>query len=164
MTFEDGNYQVNLGGQGVSYRRAFTVSGDTPGDIALPTISITGTVTESGSGEPLEGVTVQAQLGMTANVVFPVGVDSKLVLLPLSALAGERSQPAVWVVEPGSAQVKLRPVSVGQFREDGVTVTSGLNDGDIVVTAGVHKLRSGQVVRVTQAASTSAGTEAQAKN
>lgn len=60
---DDGNYQVSLNGQGVSYRRAITVSGDTPGDIALPTISITGTVTESGSGDPLEGVTVQAQLG-----------------------------------------------------------------------------------------------------
>jgi RND family efflux transporter MFP subunit len=106
----------------------------------------------------------RAQLGMTANVIFPAGVDSKLVLLPLSALAGERSQPAVWVVEPGSSQVKLRPVSVGQFREDGVTVTSGLADGDIVVTAGVHKLRSGQVVRVTQAAAPNAGAEAQAKN
>jgi hypothetical protein len=60
---DDGNYQVMLNGQGVSYRRAFTVSGDTPGDIALPTISITGTVTESGSGDALEGVTVQAQTG-----------------------------------------------------------------------------------------------------
>jgi len=68
------------------------------------------------------------------------------------------------VVEPGTSQVKLRPVSVGQFREDGVTVTTGLNDGDVVVTAGVHKLRSGQVVRVTQAASTRAGDGAQAKN
>jgi protocatechuate 3,4-dioxygenase beta subunit len=60
---DDGNYQVSLNGQGVSYRRAITVSGDSPGDIALPTISITGTVTESGSGDPLESVTVQAQTG-----------------------------------------------------------------------------------------------------
>ncbi|MGE5716240.1 MAG: carboxypeptidase regulatory-like domain-containing protein, partial [Acidobacteriota bacterium] len=60
---EDGNYQVMVNGQGLSYRRAFTVSGDTPGDIALPAISVTGTVTEAGSGAPLEGVTVQAQTG-----------------------------------------------------------------------------------------------------
>ncbi len=59
----DGNYQVTVNGQGVSYRREFAVSGDTSGDIALPTISVTGTVTESGSGIPLEGVTVQAQTG-----------------------------------------------------------------------------------------------------
>jgi len=43
--------------------------------------------------------------------------------------------------------VKLRPVAVGQFREDGATVTSGLQPGEWVVTAGVHKLRENQVVR-----------------
>ena len=32
-------------------------------------------------------------------------------------------------------------MTVGQFREDGVTVTAGLAPGDVVVTAGVHKLR-----------------------
>jgi multidrug efflux pump subunit AcrA (membrane-fusion protein) len=94
----------------------------------------------------------KAQLGMTANVLFNPSADSSLVLLPLSALAGDRTQPAVWIVDPMTSKVKLRPVTVGQFREDGVTVTSGLNVGDIVVTAGVHKLRSDQVVRVTDAA------------
>jgi hypothetical protein len=54
---------VSLNGQGVSYRRAIPVSGDTNGDIALLMISITGTVTEAGSGDPLEGVTIQAQTG-----------------------------------------------------------------------------------------------------
>jgi hypothetical protein len=60
---DDGNYQVTLTGQGVTYRREFAVSGDTSGDIALPSISVTGTVTESGSGIPLDGVTVAAQTG-----------------------------------------------------------------------------------------------------
>ena len=89
----------------------------------------------------------QAQLGMTANVVFPQQPDASLVLLPLSALARDGAQPAVWIVDPKSSQVKLRPVGVGQYREDGVTITQGLQAGDIVVTAGVHKLRENQVVR-----------------
>jgi hypothetical protein len=58
----DGDYTVNLSGQGVSYRRSFAISGDTPGDIVLPPIQITGTVTELGSGEPLDAAIVQAQL------------------------------------------------------------------------------------------------------
>lgn len=57
----DGNYQVNVAGQGVNYRKAFAVSGDSAGDIVLPPVSITGTVSEEGSGDPLEGVMVQAQ-------------------------------------------------------------------------------------------------------
>ncbi|HUP98100.1 MAG TPA: efflux RND transporter periplasmic adaptor subunit [Usitatibacter sp.] len=90
----------------------------------------------------------QAHLGMTANVIFASGPDANLVVLPMSALARDgRDDAAVWVVDPKSSQVKLRRVTVGQFREDGVTVTAGLHPGDIVVTAGVHKLRENQVVR-----------------
>jgi protocatechuate 3,4-dioxygenase beta subunit len=57
----DGDYTVALFGQSVSYRKTFTVSGDTPGDIQLPTIQVTGMVTEAGSGEPLDSATVQLQ-------------------------------------------------------------------------------------------------------
>ncbi len=57
----DGDYSVNLSGQGVGYHRNVTVNGDTNGDIALPPIQLAGTATESGSGEPLDGVTVQMQ-------------------------------------------------------------------------------------------------------
>ena len=88
-----------------------------------------------------------AKLGMTANVLFTSGEDPSLVLLPLSSLARQGSEAAVWVVDPASQQVKLRAVTIGQFREDGVTITQGLHPGDVVVTAGVHKLRENQVVR-----------------
>ncbi|MGZ5582444.1 MAG: efflux RND transporter periplasmic adaptor subunit, partial [Usitatibacter sp.] len=90
----------------------------------------------------------QAQLGMTANVAFAPPGDAATVLLPLSALAGDRAQPAVWIVDPATSQVRMRPVTVGEYREDGVSITSGLAMGDTVVIAGVHKLRAGQVVRV----------------
>ena len=89
----------------------------------------------------------QAQLGMTANVIFASTPDAELVLLPLSALAREGDNATVWVVDPKLNQVKMRKVTVGQYREDGVTITQGLHPGDIVVTAGVHKLRENQVVR-----------------
>ena len=70
----------------------------------------------------------------------------------------------MWIVDPKTSQVKLRKVAIGQFREDGVTLTSGLASGDIVVTAGVHKLRSDQVVRLANSPSSSAAADAQAKN
>ena len=92
----------------------------------------------------------QAQLGMTANVVFNPSADSGIVLLPLSALAGNDQNPAVWVIDPATSRVKLRAVNVGQYREDGVTIISGLNAGDVVVTAGVHKLRDDQPVRFAE--------------
>jgi multidrug efflux system membrane fusion protein len=89
---------------------------------------------------------------MTANVVFANGTDAGLVLLPLTALARERDKPAVWVVDAATRKVALREVTVGQYREDGMTVTAGLAAGEVVVTAGVHKLRAGQEVRLASAA------------
>jgi len=59
----DGNYQVSVNGPGVSYRKSFTVSGDTNGDINLPTTTLTGTVVDAGSGEAIDGATVQAETG-----------------------------------------------------------------------------------------------------
>ena len=110
------------------------------------------------------GAPAQAQLGMTANVLFNPAADASLVLLPLSALARGGNDPAVWVVDPATHRVRLRPVGVGQFREDGVTVTSGLAAGDIVVTAGVHKLKPDQVVRLAQSEVSARESAAQAKN
>jgi len=92
-----------------------------------------------------------ARIGMTANVHFNSAVDAGLVVLPLTALAGDKSAPAVWIVDPATSKVKLRRVKVGQFREDGVTIVEGLAPGEVVVTAGVHKLRADQLVRVSEA-------------
>jgi multidrug efflux system membrane fusion protein len=92
-----------------------------------------------------------AQFGMTANVHFAAAADAGLVLLPLTAIARERADPAVWVVDPATQRVKLRPVTVAQYREDGATVTAGLSPGEIVVVAGVHRLKPDQAVRVAAA-------------
>lgn len=100
------------------------------------------------------------QLGMTASVSFVPAFDPDLVLLPLGALDRAGRDPAVWVVEPKSGKVSRKPVKVGQFREDGVTITEGLADGELVVIAGVHKLRPGQVVRLARTPSPDPAAEA----
>ena len=96
----------------------------------------------------------EARLGMSANVHLQTASGESIVVVPLTALARSRDDPAVWVVDPASRQVKLRPVTVAQFREDGAAVTSGLSAGEWIVTAGVHKLRPGQVVRLAAKAPT----------
>ena len=96
------------------------------------------------------------QLGMTVNVFFAPATDGQLVLPP--ALAGD-PQPAVWVVDPATAK-RSKPVTVGQFRED--MSRSSARAGDVVVTAGVHKLRAGQPVRIADSHGTP--TTLQARN
>jgi multidrug efflux system membrane fusion protein len=87
------------------------------------------------------------QWGMTANV--GVQGDSALdaALLPLTSIYQQDGKPAVWRFDPVTRQVSLSPVTIGQYREDGIVVTAGVREGDWIVAAGVHKLLPGQVVR-----------------
>jgi len=85
--------------------------------------------------------------GMTANVVVPTQSSPSTALLPLTALYRDNDRPAVWVYDPQTQQVALRPIAVEQYREDGVLVRSGVRNGEWIVAAGVHKLTDGQKVR-----------------
>jgi membrane fusion protein, multidrug efflux system len=91
------------------------------------------------------------QLGMTANVLLQRPGERNIALLPLTALTQQDGAPAVWIIDPKTNRVNLRPVQIGQYRVDGVTVLSGLQADELVVTAGVHQLVQGQAVRVYSA-------------
>ena len=85
------------------------------------------------------------QLGMTANVSVTSDVSTDAIILPLSAIYQTGDAAQVWLVD--GDKVSLRKVEVTAFDENNVRVR-GLKSGDIVVTAGVQKLRDGQAVRV----------------
>jgi multidrug efflux pump subunit AcrA (membrane-fusion protein) len=57
--------------------------------------------------------------------------------------------PAVYVVDPSGA-LRLREVKVASFTEDAAIVTSGLEEGETVVTLGVQKLQAGLKVRIVE--------------
>jgi len=92
---------------------------------------------------PPEGM----QLGMTASVaVAHEGSNSSAgSVLPLSAIYQTGDAPEVWVVKDDDT-VALKSVEVENFGDNTVLV-HGLAPTDVVVTAGVHKLREGQAVR-----------------
>ncbi len=77
--------------------------------------------------------------------------SAPVVVLPGSALFDKAGQPAVWVVDPAS-QVELKPIVVARYEADRVVVREGLADGDVVVTAGVNRLRENQKVRIEEGA------------
>ena len=86
------------------------------------------------------------RLGSTVTMRMKVAGDTGF-LIPASALMRSDRQPAVWIVDPKNATVSARTVELRAFDADRVVVASGLNPGDIVVTAGIHALRPGQKVR-----------------
>jgi multidrug efflux system membrane fusion protein len=94
--------------------------------------------------EPDPGV----RLGMTANVLLGERSARQVITLPLAAVVQEDGRSSVWVVDPATRKVNPRPIEVGAYREDGVTVLSGLAAGEVVVAAGAHKLLPGETVRL----------------
>lgn len=88
------------------------------------------------------------KLGMTANVLLGNDQRNPRIVVPLSALGDRDGKPIVWIVDPQSLQVSPHPVQVGAYREDGAVLESGLNGGERIVIAGVHKLLPGQQVRL----------------
>jgi RND family efflux transporter MFP subunit len=77
-----------------------------------------------------------------------------VVVLPGAALFEKSGKPAVWVVDRAAGTVSLRPISLARFESDRIVVSDGLVKGDIVVTAGVNRLREGQKVRTADAVAT----------
>lgn len=89
----------------------------------------------------------EIKLGMTASVNTTVSMRQTSAYVPISAIYQTGATPSVWVVDNGIATI--RPVKLGAFGDGSVQVLSGLKNGDVIITAGVHKLKEGQKVRLT---------------
>ena len=88
------------------------------------------------------------QIGMTASVTIDRDAGDRAQQLPLTALVERDNQTFVWVVDPATSTVALTPVKIGTFRGNWISVVDGLKDGELVVTAGVHKLFPHQQVTI----------------
>lgn len=89
-------------------------------------------------------------LGSTVAAV-PQALDRSgdaVVKLPTSALRQDGQASAVWVLETASMTVKLQPVVIATADGNEAVVSSGLQPGMQVVTAGVHVLSPGQKVSI----------------
>lgn len=87
--------------------------------------------------------------GMTATVTLTRAADAKGAKVPLSAILNRGAGPSVYVVDPTGA-LAVRPVTVASFGEDAAIITSGVDEGDKIVTLGVHKLEAGLKVRTVE--------------
>ncbi len=67
--------------------------------------------------------------------------------IPAAALVRADGSTAVWVFDPAAGTVSLRNIAILGSNATSVQVASGLEPGDVVVTAGVQALRPGQKVR-----------------
>jgi membrane fusion protein, multidrug efflux system len=93
-----------------------------------------------------------ADMHLGATVIGRITLEGQPAIeLPGTTLAALDGKPAVWVFDPKSETVGLRPVTVLRYGAETVLVSEGLDADDLVVAAGVHTLRPGQRVRLLEA-------------
>jgi RND family efflux transporter MFP subunit len=92
------------------------------------------------------------RLGMSATLTLTEDGNERAVRLPVTAVFNHGRGPSVWVVND-AAKLTARSVIIGRYEGQTVLITSGVKDGENVVTLGVEKLDEGLVVRPTRSLS-----------
>ena len=95
--------------------------------------------------------------GMAGNTVgvegnFPGDMGKEYFEIPPSATFSDEGENKtwVWIVDEKNSTVSKREVKLGDLTDHGVKILSGINQGDLIVIAGVHYLKEGLKVRITQ--------------
>jgi len=88
----------------------------------------------------------EIKLGMTASVKLATSDAPPAVRIPLAAVYQEGDVANVWVVKDDV--LTLCPIQTGSFGNGNIQVLGGLQQGDRIVIAGVHKLKEGQKVKI----------------
>lgn len=95
--------------------------------------------------------------GMTANVQIELdqildGLEPYVLVPVESVFSPPKSDPAkkeyaVWLIDPETMTTHQKMVTISGLKDQGVKVTSGLEEGDIIAAAGVHSLLENTKVR-----------------
>ena len=127
---------------------------------SIPGTELTGVVSEVGVAidastgtypvtVKISNPSVKMLPGMAAEVTFTFGFAGGTgLIVPTSALlediqTGDRY---LWIFSDG--MVKKRQVRTGALVTNGIEIITGLKEGEIVVTAGVHRIEEGERVRI----------------
>lgn len=100
----------------------------------------------------LENPADTVRLGTTITAELE-GPDLTALMVPQTAVLQKDGKPHVWLVDAAKGEVRLAPVETGAAAGRFLPVTSGLKEGDRVVTAGVNSLEEGQKIKIEDEAS-----------
>jgi len=79
-----------------------------------------------------------------------------MTLVPIEAVFSSEEEPLesefkqVWVVDPESMRASRRDVQVGRLTGDRIAIVTGLEEGEIIIAAGVNAVTEGMWVRPMQ--------------
>lgn len=92
--------------------------------------------------------------GMTADVALET--EQKITsfpTVPVEAIIMDKvtQEKYVWVMDEEKREPKKRIIKLGSLKGDEVEVISGLNNGELIITAGVHQIEENMKVRILAA-------------
>lgn len=95
----------------------------------------------------------QIKSGMAANVTFDFGdhrADNTILVVPANAVGEDSNGRFVFLIkdEGEVTKVEKHPITIGELTAEGFEVTSGLQAGQKIATAGLQTLLDGQEVRL----------------
>ena len=76
-----------------------------------------------------------------------MGTEKDTVTLVRDAAIGTDQDKRFVLVVDNESKVKVRPVGIGPAPEGQVEITTGLQEGERVITEGIQKVRPGMVVK-----------------
>ncbi len=94
--------------------------------------------------------------GMYVNVAVVLPAKEKVLTIPATAVLYAPYSDSVFVIEekkgedgkPAGKTIRQQFIRLGEKRGDFIAVTSGLKEGEQIVSTGAFKLRNGQTVKV----------------
>jgi membrane fusion protein, multidrug efflux system len=95
--------------------------------------------------------------GQFVNVRLLIDTLQQVVVVPTAAVQRGPNGTFVYLLQPDSSTVAVRPVAVTQQDESQVVIANGLQAKDRVVTSGFAQLADGRKVTVSGAASGTPG-------
>ncbi len=84
--------------------------------------------------------------GQFAKINLILDTYDDAIMIPTQALISELGGTKVWVFDNGT--VSSKEVETGIRTEDKIQITSGLTEGDVVITSGLLQIRQGMEVKI----------------
>lgn len=134
-----------------SNNRIFPIHADAYPNMTLKgKISMIGSKGNQGNSFPVQFLVTNLagqpiKAGMFGTVSLEESSTNKALVIPASAIAGSGLQPQVWLIKNGRAV--LTDITVSRRLENRAVVSSGLKEGDLLVTGGFINLFEGANVR-----------------
>ena len=91
---------------------------------------------------------IGADLGRTVTVTLSSGSRAPVASVPLAAVLDDGAGPGVWRVR--GDRVERVPVTIASISDSFATIRGALQDGDVIISLGAHKIDPARPVRVVE--------------